>query len=120
MAKSELQSYRDVDVKSKRCCDGVNKTIHVIANEPSLGLYRIQQHVRKTIPKLSHCESLILNSHKGLSGAVYDSQASVAVVKEITDSMSKFENMEQLLKKASHSAALINMKVRPPVNLIKF
>ena len=28
--------------------------MNIISNEPSLGLYRIQEHIRKTIPKLEH------------------------------------------------------------------
>ena len=26
--------------------------LNIVANEPSLGMYRIQEHIRKTLPKL--------------------------------------------------------------------
>jgi len=106
-------AYRELEVKSKRCCDGINKTLHIIANEPSLGLYRIQQHVRKTMPKITNCSHSINASQKELNGLVYDAEFSIQAVKAITESATTFENIEQLLKQASSSAALINMKLKP-------
>jgi hypothetical protein len=32
---------------------GVTETLHVLANEPSMGLYRLQQHVSKSVPQLA-------------------------------------------------------------------
>ena len=114
-------SYRELEVKSKRCCDGINKSLHTIANEPSLGLYRIQQHVRKTLPKLTDCTHSIDVSRKELNGMVYDTEFSVNTVKEISESAVTFKNIEQLLRRATSSAALINMKLRPRQNdLISF
>ena len=115
-------SYRELEVKSKRCCDGVNKTLHIIANEPSLGLYRIQQHVRKTIPKVTNCSQSVDASQKELNGLVYDTEFSIQAVKDITKSSNTFETIEELLKRASSSAALINMKLKPQrqIDLIRF
>ena len=114
-------SSKDLEVKSKRCCDGINKTIHVIANEPSLGLFRIQQHVRKTMPKLESCVNSINKNNKEIAGLIYDTQASIQVAKNTCRIESTFNNIEQLLKKASTTAALINMKLQPQQpDLIKF
>ena len=115
-------SYRELEVKSKRCCDGVNKTLHIIVNEPSLGLYRIQQHVRKTIPKVTNCSQSVDASQKELNGLVYDTEFSIQAVKDISKSSNTFETIEELLKRASSSAALINMKLKPQrqIDLIRF
>ena len=96
-----------LESKSKRCCDRINKTLHVIANEPSLGLYRIQEHVRKTIPKLSNCVISLDTSDKQLHGLVYDTQFAIQTVKEIDKSESTFENIELLLKKATTSSFVV-------------
>ena len=32
--------------------DKVSESVHIIANEPSLAFYRIQEHVRKSLPVL--------------------------------------------------------------------
>ncbi|VDP13997.1 unnamed protein product [Soboliphyme baturini] len=33
-------------------CENVSEGLHILANDPSLGLYRLQEHVRKTTPAL--------------------------------------------------------------------
>ena len=121
MMNQEASSARQkFEVKSKRCCDGINKTLHILANEPSLGLYRVQEHVRKTMPKLSNCVDRMETSDQQLHGLVYDTQFAIQTVKEIEKSEQTFENIEHLLKKATSSSALINMKFHPPLDLIKF
>lgn len=45
-------SEKELEYKVRRTCIGVNETIHMIANEPSLGLFRVQEHVKKTMPKV--------------------------------------------------------------------
>lgn len=116
-----ISSPKELDVKSKRCCDGINKTIHVIANEPSLGLFRIQQHVRKMLPKLDSSENSVNKTNKEISGLIYDTQASIEVAKDINRCEDIFSNIEELLKKASSTAALMNMQLRPQhADLIKF
>ena len=32
----------------------MSQLMNIISNEPSLGLYRIQEHIRKSIPKLEN------------------------------------------------------------------
>jgi len=65
MNKSSVRG-RDLEEKSKRACDGVNKTIHMIANEPSMGLYRIQQHIHKSVPKFVACQKLMDENNEQL------------------------------------------------------
>jgi hypothetical protein len=31
---------------------GLAETLHVLANEPSLGLYRLEEHVQRSVPQL--------------------------------------------------------------------
>jgi hypothetical protein len=50
--------HKELDLKCKRYCETANKAFHLIANEPALGLYRLQQHVHKLVPKLDDCEAV--------------------------------------------------------------
>ena len=38
--------------KLNKATGQVNQLLNIVSNEPSLGLYRIQEHVRKSVPKL--------------------------------------------------------------------
>uniref|UniRef100_A0A0B6ZX67 Uncharacterized protein n=1 Tax=Arion vulgaris TaxID=1028688 RepID=A0A0B6ZX67_9EUPU len=42
----------ELEHKAKRVSDKYSETVNIIANEPSLAFFRIQEHVRKTLPQL--------------------------------------------------------------------
>ena len=46
--------------------------MYVIANEPSLALYRLQEHVRKSLPFMVEKRSEVLRLHEQLQGRCYD------------------------------------------------
>jgi BLOC-1 related complex subunit 8 len=50
----------------------VSENMHVIANEPSLALYRLQEHVRKSLPFMVEKRSEVLRLHEQLQGRCYD------------------------------------------------
>ncbi|XP_004227488.3 BLOC-1-related complex subunit 8-like [Ciona intestinalis] len=105
-----LVNDKILEQKVQRCCDDVNKTGHLVANEPSLGLYRIQQHIRKAMPKLVACESTTKVSDNQLKGLVFDTSGSTNVIQEMKKSSEIFSNIEKLLARATTAAAITNMK----------
>jgi len=42
----------ETDFKVRRIVANVNEVSHSAVNEPSMGLYRIQEHVHRTLPQL--------------------------------------------------------------------
>ncbi len=42
----------DLATRVYRVASGVNDALYIAANEPSLGMYRIQEHVSLTVPKV--------------------------------------------------------------------
>ena len=102
--------HKDLKTKSKRCCETINKSFHLIANEPSLGLYRLQQHVHKLVPMLDNCEALIATESERIKGLSYDISLANHSLKDISSSSDVFENIEKLLRRATVTAACISMK----------
>lgn len=43
---------RETENRIKKVTEGISASMHVLANEPSLGMYRMQEHVSKSIPEL--------------------------------------------------------------------
>ncbi len=41
----------DVSTLSYRVTNGLNECVYLVANEPSLGMHRIQEHVQIAVPK---------------------------------------------------------------------
>lgn len=54
MASKILDSITQTDVSTLayRTTSGLNECLFLAANEPSLGLYRIQEHVQNFVPKV--------------------------------------------------------------------
>uniref|UniRef100_H2Y464 Uncharacterized protein n=1 Tax=Ciona savignyi TaxID=51511 RepID=H2Y464_CIOSA len=101
---------KELQIKVKRCCDDVNKTAHLVANEPSLGLYRIQQHIRKSLPRMVDCQVKVKSGDVQLQGLVYDMTSARDVTRLIEQSESNFSEIESLLSRATTAAAISNMK----------
>ena len=62
---------KQLEEKCKRCCDGMNKTLHTITNNPSLGLFRIQQNIHKMLPIVSHTHTNIKKQNDDLKVVYY-------------------------------------------------
>lgn len=55
----------------------VSENMHVVANEPSLALYRLQEHVRKALPFMVEKRSEFGHLHEQLQGRCYDADYAV-------------------------------------------
>lgn len=51
--------------------------MHIVANEPSLALYRIQEHVRKVLPMIVDRKAEVLQLQQDLQGHCYDMEYAV-------------------------------------------
>ena len=70
----------ETDYKVKRVAGKVNESIQILANEPSLGLYRIQEHVHRTIPQIVERKKELESLRKTVEGVSYDIDYSVQAV----------------------------------------
>lgn len=50
----------------------VSENIHISANEPSLAVYRLQEHVRRALPPTVSRRQHVTSLHSQLQGACYD------------------------------------------------
>lgn len=53
MAGKLIESLQtDMSTRVYRVTNGFNEALYLTANEPSLGMYRLQEHIQLTIPKV--------------------------------------------------------------------
>ena len=50
----------DLATRVYRITSGFNDALYLVANEPSLGMYRIQEHIQTTIPKIVERKQALL------------------------------------------------------------
>lgn len=57
--------------------------MHIVANEPSLAFYRLQEHVRKALNPMVDRRADVIKLHTELQGRCYDMEYAVGLVKEL-------------------------------------
>lgn len=100
----------DLESKSKRFISHLNDTLYEVSNEPSLGLYRIQEHVRKSIPKLSEKNDEMIAENSKIQGAIFDLDYSLEAIVKMVRSDTSFDAMNRLLLSSLNAAKQINAK----------
>lgn len=76
--------------------------MHIVANEPSLAFYRLQEHVRKALPPMVEKRVEVLELKKQLQGHCYDVEYAVSAIKTMQDAEKSFINTIDLIKNAIH------------------
>uniref|UniRef100_A0A8C0F8D0 BLOC-1 related complex subunit 8 n=1 Tax=Bubo bubo TaxID=30461 RepID=A0A8C0F8D0_BUBBB len=54
-----------------RVTDKFTESMYVLANEPSVALYRLQEHVRRSLPELAQHKSDMQSWEEQSQGAIY-------------------------------------------------
>lgn len=55
----------------------ISENMHIVANEPSLAFYRLQEHVRKVMPAMVQKRVEVTALHQDLQGCCYDIEYSL-------------------------------------------
>lgn len=90
----------ELDHKVKKSCEKISENLHIVANEPSLACYRLQEHIRKSLPQLVEKRLEVNAVHQELQGKCYDLEYSVGALKSIHGSHQHFLNIQELIKNA--------------------
>ncbi|XP_042215286.1 BLOC-1-related complex subunit 8 homolog isoform X7 [Homarus americanus] len=90
----------DLEIKVKKALERVSENIHISANEPSLAVYRLQEHVRRALPPTVTRRQHVTALHSQLQGACYDVEYALGAVRVMKDAGDKFISLQELLKSA--------------------
>lgn len=52
--------------------ENVSENLHTLSHDPSLALYRIQEHVRKNMPQMIEKRYDVIKLQQGVQGACFD------------------------------------------------
>ncbi|XP_035754077.1 BLOC-1-related complex subunit 8 [Egretta garzetta] len=80
--------------------DKFTESMYVLANEPSVALYRLQEHVRRSLPELAQHKSDMQSWEEQSQGAIYTVEYACSAIKNMTDSSVYFKSIDSLLKHA--------------------
>ena len=98
---NKITRFEEIEAKAKtaKICSKLNESIYIAANEPSLGMYRVQEHVRFSIPKLARCQREFQNIKSKVEGASYDLEYDTETLKKM-GSLTQFTAIRNKIRKA--------------------
>lgn len=102
--------------KVRKITSKVNDSFQMLANEPSLGLYRIQEHIRRTTPALVERKKELETNKKKIDGATYDLDYSMSAV-EVIGKIKQFTNISEALKCAIEMKQKLDERKREEIEL---
>ena len=87
-ASSSSKSGDDPELESKcrKLAEKFADDVHVLINEPSLALYRLQEHCRRTFPALVEKKYEASKLHADLSGRLFDLEESSKALDQMVNS----------------------------------
>ncbi|XP_018586292.1 BLOC-1-related complex subunit 8 isoform X3 [Scleropages formosus] len=91
---------QEMQLKVKRVTDKFTESMYVLANEPSVALYRLQEHVRRSLPELVQHKTDMQSWEEQSQGAIYTVEYACSAVKSMTNSSFYFKSIEGLLHQA--------------------
>ncbi|CAF2557903.1 unnamed protein product [Rotaria sp. Silwood2] len=106
---SPNRSDPDIEAKVRSSIRAINETIQSNANEPSLAFYRIQEHVRRSLPTMIQKRIELENLHDRMNGLIFDIEYSVDAVKSLETSDEHLNNIATYLEKSIYISKQINL-----------
>lgn len=97
----------DIGTRAYRLATGVNEAVMTAANEPSLGLYRLQEHCISNIPKLLKERQSIEEISTRVKGNNFDLTYDIEAVKE----MGKVDNFSTVISDLSRAIKIKEMMI---------
>eukprot|EP00040_Diaphanoeca_grandis_P030310 m.178993 g.178993 ORF g.178993 m.178993 type:complete len:320 (+) comp31954_c3_seq2:294-1253(+) len=71
-APNLYETDKDTLNRIRKVTAGLSSTLHELANEPSLGLFRMQEHVRRTVPELVETKRSLKHITQTIQGTCHD------------------------------------------------
>ncbi|XP_078618386.1 BLOC-1-related complex subunit 8-like isoform X2 [Branchiostoma floridae x Branchiostoma japonicum] len=102
----------ETEYKTKKVTERFSENLHIIANEPSLALFRLQEHVHKSLPQLAEQKHDLQSIENQVKGAVYDTQYAISAVEAVQRSSQPLNNISDLLREASFYKERLNEESR--------
>lgn len=89
-----------LNAKVKKTSEKISENVHILANEPSLALYRIQENVRKVVPVIIEKRANVEKLRTDLNGICFDIDYSLETLKSIESAEEPLKSIQESLKNA--------------------
>jgi len=110
--KPRVVHHLDEDTTNRviRGSKKMSEYLHHLANEPSIGLYHVCDHVSRTVPKSVETKKSLKATNKTVEDLNYDMDYTIRTVRNLHD-LDTFKNIRQLITDSIATIEMIKQKV---------
>ena len=95
------------DAASRKACAGVTEVFHTLANEPSLGLYYVMEHIQRAVPALVADKQQLNDAADTFRGIELDARFALQDMTTATSGVTS-RTLDNVLRMAEASQQLVS------------
>ncbi|KAI1730687.1 BLOC-1-related complex sub-unit 8 domain-containing protein [Ditylenchus destructor] len=104
-------SAKDLQFRAKQIGERLSESVHILDHDPSMALYRLQEHITKTMPVLVNRKYQTLNLNAKLQGACFDLDNDIQTVEQIKTTLPAFERIHEKLRNCMYYKQQIDYEI---------
>eukprot|EP00123_Amoebidium_parasiticum_P001144 comp12184_c0_seq1/m.6944 comp12184_c0_seq1/g.6944 ORF comp12184_c0_seq1/g.6944 comp12184_c0_seq1/m.6944 type:complete len:145 (-) comp12184_c0_seq1:407-841(-) len=96
----EQSEDAELAVKVDRAITSLSDDIYLLANEPSVGLYRVYEHICNSVPAFPERKAELGEVQNKIQGCIFDVDYAISTISEVTQSRRSFNSIQGLFTEA--------------------
>jgi len=100
----------DVEAKANIFTNSLNDCLYEVTNEPSMGFYRIQEHVRKSVSTVIEKSNELNTFCTKLKGSSFDLDYSLDAIVKMSRADTTLESIQNILTNSLYTARQLNVR----------
>ncbi|KAF7636541.1 hypothetical protein Mgra_00004129 [Meloidogyne graminicola] len=89
---------RELQGHSKQLSERLSESLYILDHDPSMALYRIQEHINKVAPKLVIRRQNMFQLNNQIQGACFDLDNAIKTIEQMKRAQSSLERVKSIME----------------------